>query len=834
MKIRWIVSLGLLGCASCCTLASADSLMRLHSFGAANAAAANPFGRLIQASDGLLYGTTSTGGQTGQGVIFRMSPDGSIFTQLKSLGNGPNDGLRPFGALLEGADGALYGTTEAGGQSNLGTVFKIGKDGSGFTVLKSFSGGSDGANPEAALVQGSDGLLYGSASGGGTNDNGVVFRMAKDGSGFATLVQFSGTNGANPESELIEASDGMLYGTTIATSTNNIPGTVFRLQKDGTGFSVLARFLNVGQVQTNGAMPQARLVEGTNGMLYGTTSSGGTKGMGTIYQLNKDGTGFEMLYHFGTNSTDARSPLGDLRLGSDGMLYGTTFDGGTNGYGTVFTIAQDGTGFAILSSLVSPQGPAAGLIEGTNGILYGTSQFGGVFGDGTVFALPKDGSSFAILKSFSASGEDGVSPYASPVAAATNELFGTTRLGGSLAAGSVYRVRFDGPGLATVSSLATTSGPVDVVASLLASTNGTLLGVSRFGGSATNGTIFSLDQSGSNLAVIYSPTDSTTGQEFRGGLIQASDGLLYGTSVSGGTSGGGTVFRMNADGSGFTVLKSFVLRGGVAGENPMEPLLEASDGNLYGTTYAGGTTNRGVLFTMPKDGSSYTVLKNFGIQATDGESPMSPLLEASDGMLYGSAYGGGPTNNAGTIFRINKDGTSFQVIKSFAATDQDGRHPCGALAEAADGSLYGTTERGGANDQGAIFRVNKDGSGYAVLASLGGVLGVYPRGGLTLGPDGALYGTTDQGGDMGFGTLFRFGTSFGDIATLQITNQVPTITSIGLPGTNYVLQRTLQLGPLASWTTVLSTNAPATGRFSVADQAAAAGADREAFYRLKR
>jgi uncharacterized repeat protein (TIGR03803 family) len=515
------------------------------------------------------------------------------------------------------------------------------------------------------------------------------------------------------------------------------------------------------------------------------------------------------------------------------MLYGTTFDGGTNSSGTVFRIGQDGTGYSVIASLVSPRGPAAGLIEATNGTLYGTTQLGGTSGDGTVFSLQKDSSSFAVLKSFSASGEDGNSPYSAPILAATNELFGTTRLGGSAAAGSVYSLRFDGAGYQLVSSLDTAAGPTDLGSPLLALANGTLVGSSRFGGSTNNGTLFTLDQSGANLAVVYSPPDPSTGQEFRSGLIQASDGLLYGTSVSGGASGQGTVFRMNADGSNYTVLKSFAFGATGPGANPVEPLLEASDGNLYGTTFFGGTTNRGALFGMTKDGTTYTVLKTFGTPASNGEGPMSPLIEASDHMLYGTTYGGGSTNNGGTVFRINKDGTGFQVILAFAAVGQDGRHPCGALIEWANGSLYGTTERGGTNDLGTLFRVNKDGSGYTVLAQLGGPLGSYPRGGVSQGPDGALYLTTSQGGDLGLGTVLRYGTAFGDIEDLELMGNVPAITSIGQPGTSYTLERTLQLGPLASWTTVSTTNAPPTGRFVVLDESAGVGGPPQMFYRLK-
>jgi uncharacterized repeat protein (TIGR03803 family) len=290
---------------------------------------------------------------------------------------------------------------------------------------------------------------------------------------------------------------------------------------------------------------------------------------------------------------------------------------------------------------------------------------------------------------------------------------------------------------------------------------------------------------------------------------------------------------VNPDGSGYTVLKNFAFGATGPGANPMETLLEGSDQILYGTTYGGGVSNKGVVFSLTKDGSTYGILKAFGSPSSDGENPMSPLLEASDGMLYGCAYGGGGTNAAGTVFRLRKDGTGFGVILSFVGLGQDGRHPCGNLVEWTDGALYGTTERGGTNDQGTLYRVNKDGSGYSVLANFGGAWGVYPRGGLTRGPDGALYGTTDQGGQMGFGTVFRYGPAFGDIAALQIISQVPTITAVGLPGTNYLLQRTVDLGSASSWTTIASTNAPGNGVLSIPDPSTLAGAPGSAFYRLK-
>jgi uncharacterized repeat protein (TIGR03803 family) len=161
----------------------------------------------------------------------------------------------------------------------------------------------------------------------------------------------------------------------------------------------------------------------------------------------------------------------------------------------------------------------------------------------------------------------------------------------------------------------------------------------------------------------------------------------------------------------------------------------------------------------------------------------------------------------------------------------DARHPCGQLVEGVDGAIYGTAERGGTKDQGALFKLTKDGSGYEVLASFDETVGKYPRGGLVLGPAGALYGCTDQGGSMDCGTVFRYGPPLESIMAVSVPSSGVSLTCLGLPGTNYRIERTFELGPGAQWTQVCMTNSPAGGIFSTVDTNFPAG---QAFYRLTR
>ena len=206
-----------------------------------------------------------------------MAKDGTGFTVLQSLQT--NGFAGPHG-VIEGSDGNLYGTTRFGGAFGYGTVFKVAKDGTGFTLLQSFEFGvgTNGALPYAGVIDGNDGNLYGTTTSGGVFDNGTLFKIAKDATGFTSLQSFEyglSANGATPQAGVIEGSDGTLYGTTTYGGPFD-DGTVFKIAKDGTGFTMLQSFQS--DVSTNGAAPNAGVIEGSDGSLYGTTTSGGAYG----------------------------------------------------------------------------------------------------------------------------------------------------------------------------------------------------------------------------------------------------------------------------------------------------------------------------------------------------------------------------------------------------------------------------------------------------------------------------------------------------------------------------------------------------------------------------
>ena len=345
----------------------------LHSFTAyAGSPAANSDGASPQCglilSGKFLYGTTSKGGTSGSGTVFKLTIDGTGFTTLHSftaLNDLTNsDGAEPQAGLILSGD-ILYGTTSKGGSSGKGTVFALNINGKGFKNLHCLTGRKDGATPLAGLYLSGD-TLYGTASfGGGGLGGGTVFALKPDGTGFKNLHTFTGDDGAMPLAGLILSGETM-YGTTSAGGnskggSNN--GIVFKLNTNapasirrdlrlrvygatlhtsiiGSVITILHSFTDFKPVppyiNSDGARPWAELILSSN-TLYGTTSQAGSSGAGTVFAVNTDGTSFTNLYSF-TGSKDGASPRGGLIL-SGNTLYGTTQLGGSNGYGTVFSLS---------------------------------------------------------------------------------------------------------------------------------------------------------------------------------------------------------------------------------------------------------------------------------------------------------------------------------------------------------------------------------------------------------------------------------------------------------------------------------------------------------------
>jgi uncharacterized repeat protein (TIGR03803 family) len=320
----------------------------------------NPTGGLIFDQSGNLFGTTSNGGAYGAGTVFELSPqaDGTWTEQILYNFHGSLDAAGPTGSLIFDAAGNLYGTTDWGGNcvqgSCYGTVFELSPSANGWTetVLYRFTGGSDGANPEAGLTFDSTGDLYGAAYDGGTAGLGTVFMLSPRNNGWveSTLYSFTGQNGdgALPSCTLVFDGSGDLYGTTSKGGLNGWsgPGTVFKLSPSGGVWKEGVIYTFKGQ--SDGANPTAGLVFDSSGDLYGTTQNGGDSGnfgfgQGTVFKLSLTNGNWTKtnLYSF-TGGTDGANPQASLVLDGNGTVYGTAsdqgFEGGVVGDGVVFSV----------------------------------------------------------------------------------------------------------------------------------------------------------------------------------------------------------------------------------------------------------------------------------------------------------------------------------------------------------------------------------------------------------------------------------------------------------------------------------------------------------------
>lgn len=366
--------------------APAQTFTKLQFFNGANGA--NPYVGLTQGPDGSLYGTTIDGGAYGAGNVFKIEPGGRLVSLYSFCAqNNCPDGQYPDTVLALGVNGSFYGTTQSGGTNGgYGTVFKITPDGV-LTTLHSFDA-TDGAAPYGSLVLAINGEFYGTTNVGGAFGGGNVFKITPGGT-LTTLYTFCSQDGCAdgqyPVGPLIQGSDGNIYGTTHAGGDNSCTdgcGTVFKITLSGK-LSTLHSF-----DAADGDYPYGGVVEGPSGTFYGTTGGGGANDAGTVFGMTAGG---KLVTVHSFDVTDGATPYA-LMLGSDGNFYGTTSAGGNNSngenHGTIFEITPTGS-FSNLHSFDGVDGALvySGLVQGTNGLFYGTTYFGGRDDDGVVFSL---------------------------------------------------------------------------------------------------------------------------------------------------------------------------------------------------------------------------------------------------------------------------------------------------------------------------------------------------------------------------------------------------------------------------------------------------------------
>ena len=694
---------------------SASSSLTLHNVSAANAGS---YSVTVGNGDGLVASADA--------VLTVLSPTapGTTLTTLWSFSGG-SDGGNPNGLVL-GTHGNLYGTTQNGGSNSLGSIFRVAPNGV-LAGLYSFTGGSDGANPFAGLAQGPDGNFYGAAWAGGTNGFGAIFQVASNGA-LIPLYSFTGGNdGASPHAVLTLGNDGSFYGTAYYGGTANA-GTIFRITPGG-AFSALYSFSG----QSDGAYPFAGLVQGAGGNFYGTTYKGGASGNGTVFKITANGI-LTTLVAF--NSANGAYPYGGLVQGDDGNFYGTTSSGGSCSSGTVFKMTPAGALTTLYSFSFGSDGayPYAGLAPDSGGNFFGATAYGGAYGGGTVFIIAPDGT-LATLVQFD--GYNGASPQAPLVVGADGSFYGTTQTGGPGGRASIFRLALSAPQILSQPLSQTVFTGSNVV-----------FHVAAFGSAPMS---YQWRVNGTDLAEA-------------GNLSGTAASTLTLSNVTLADAGTYLVFITNAWGSISSAGVALVV-------TSSPPIIVQQPSNQ--TVAPGGTAT----FTVVAAGSlplSYQWQEN-GTNLADGPNisgstattlALANLLESANGtvsVVVSNAISS--VISTGAVLAVvpaSAPGTRLATLHAFTGS-AEGASPNG-LVQGADGNLYGTTTFGGDSGLGTVFRMAPDGT-LTTLVSFAGTNGALPRAALAQGGNGNLYGTTSANGLYGWGTVFKL-TPGGALTTL--------------------------------------------------------------------
>ena len=622
----------------------------------------------------------------------------------------------PIGGLLMDIAGNLYGTTEEEGADNLGTVYELPAGSSTITLLATFDG-SQGRSPISNLIMDSAGNLYGTAQAAGPGDNGTIFELAKGSSTITALASFDDVDGSLPVAGLLMDSAGNLYGTAAAGGSDDA-GTIFELAKGSSSITLLSTFDFANGWDPNGGL----LMDGA-GNLYGTTSNGGISNddQGTFFELAKGSNTITVLASFeGTtgHGPDFVTPVMD----GSGNIYGTTQLGGASEFGNVFEVATRDietvsaatpsltttaggtvvvgsgnklTDSATLSGGYDPTGTITFTLYAPGGTTVVNTETEAVNGDGT-YATPSGytPTQLGIYQwAVSYSGDSANNPANSPegsepesVTLASPTL--STTPGGSIVIGSSGKLTDSAvlsggdnptgtitftlyaPGGTTVVNTETVSvsgnNTYTTPNGYTPSATGTYQWVVTYSGDANNNP-FSSSSAPTNLLSLASFNGTTDGAFPEGGLIADSAGDLYGTTF------GDSVFELAKGSAMITALAVL----GPSNPNLQEPVgnvVMDTAGNLYGVTEAGGSSGDGTIFELPKGSNTITVLASF--DGSNGELPQAGLVMDSTGNLYGTTLDGG-ADSLGVVFELAKGSSTITVLASFDSTN--GANPQDAL-----------------------------------------------------------------------------------------------------------------------------------------------------------
>ena len=670
-------------------------------------------------------------------------------------------------------------------------------------------------NPQAGMVSDGAGNYWGTTSAGGAFSQGTVYKVSGSTGAITTVAAFTGSTsgtdnarGAQPQATLVSDGTGNFWGTTTVGGALG-KGTVFRVTMSTGAMTTVADFTGTTSLTNNarGSNPQARLFNDGAGNLWGTTFAGGSSNKGTVFKVNVTTGAMTTVVDFtGTTSlTDnarGSSPDGGLVSDTAGNLWGTTEYGGLHGCGTVFELnTTSGTITKVVDFPTRYWKPAGDLVSDGAGNFWGTTLGGAFGGNGTVFKMNTTTGVFTTVVAFTASTSGsarGSQPAPGLVSDGAGNFWGTTSFGGAngqpigsaptqtSGAGTLFMVNATSGALTTVADFTDSrTGSARggrPAASLMCDDSGNLWGTTLFGGLSTipyedgYGTVFTVNAATGAITTVADFGINPAGFMPNGGLAKDGAGNLWGTAQFGGTNANGTVFKLVTSTGSMAAVVAFCGTDDPQGSNPEAGLVSDGNGNFWGTTCFGGSQDGGTIFEV--SGTAGIITVGSFMQAS---YPQSTLLKDGTGNFWGTTSFGN-LNWLGTVFKVNPTTGVVQNVVNFdnstKSTDQSrGCAPAAGLVSDGAGYFWGTTNSGGLLGWGTIFKVKAATGAITTVVDFTGPSlattgtdnrrGANPNCALAVDVAGNLWGTTNYGGsDYDVGTIFKLNPKTGVITTV--------------------------------------------------------------------
>jgi uncharacterized repeat protein (TIGR03803 family) len=677
------------------------------------------------------YGVTYAGGEYGVGTIFKTDGNGNNLTNVFSLYM--DQGLYPTGDLCKAPGGKVYGLTPRGGINGGGILFEWDAMTDSFEIKFQFDTIENGSSPFGSLVLTDNGKLYGMTAYGGENNLGVLFEWDPALNTYTKKLDFNGLgNGSNPQGSLLQADNGKLYGMT-AYGGESDNGVLFEWDPTTNTYTKKLDFNGEG----NGGIPWGSLMQADDGKIYGMTTFGGVSGDGTLFEWDPAADSLTKKLDFNYNES-GRNPYGSLVQADNGRLYGMTYSGArvpneNSSFGELFEWNPVTNTYMKKFKFDKPENgtyPKGSLMKAANGKLYGMTSSGGEYYVGVLFEWDPVQDTFTKKTDFK-NIEKGEGPNGSLVQLDNGKLYGMTNKGGTNNAGVIFEYDPVTSDFAKKFTFIKAENGSEPFGSLVQADNGKLYGMTLSGGEINRGVLFEWDP----VAEIYTKKfDFTDGYWPYCSLMKADNGKLYGMTTYS-KSGGGILFEWDPVTDTYT--KKLDNMGG-----PQGTLIEADNGKFYGLTYFGST-----LF-------EWDPTTNIRTNYDHGTHARGTLVQADNGKLYGMTQEGG-VNNKGVLFEWDPV-TETYIIKLDFNGEENGSYPISAIMKASNGKLYGMTALGGINDAGVIFEWDPDSDTYTKKFDFNFIDGYYPLGSMMQADNGKLYGVTQYGGLMGAGVFFEF------------------------------------------------------------------------------